>query len=252
MKTAAFKIGDVFPSQNCGHFEILSRTKGKALVRFLSTGYITVVEKGAVRKGLIKDNLHPSIYGLGFYGDGSYTKNLEQSLLSKVSETWHSMFKRCYSDSVHENHEPYSNCFVNKRWHDFQNFAKFYIECPYRQTGWQLDKDILVKGNKEYGPDTCCFVPVGINGYMKTNSNRRGDYPIGVKLSYLKNSYESRVRDFDGKQILLGKYATPELAFEAYKSTKENVIKQKAEFWKDQICPKVYHALLNFKVDITD
>lgn len=155
---------------------------------------------------------------------------------------------RCYEGK----YPSYINCYVNDYWHDFQNFAKFYVECPYRETGWQLDKDILFKGNKEYGPETCCFVPADLNGYMKTNANRRGDYPIGVKLSYLKNSYESRVRGFDGKQILLGKHATPELAFEAYKTTKENVIKEKAEFWKDQICPKVYQALLNFKVEITD
>lgn len=245
---AAFVVGDRFQSKNYGPFEVLERLVGKAVVRFIDTGFVCTVDKKYVLNGSIKDPLVRNVHNVGYYGDRTFTKTLSAELVSAASQCWRDMMDRCYEGK----YPSYINCYVNDYWHDFQNFAKFYIECPYRQTGWQLDKDILVKGNKEYGPDTCCFVPVDINGYMKTNSNRRGDYPIGVKLSYLRNSYESRVRDFDGKQILLGKYATPELAFEAYKSTKENVIKQKAEFWKDQICPKVYHALLNFKVDITD
>ena len=46
--------------------------------------------------------------------------------------------------------------------------------------GWELDKDILVKGNKIYSPDTCCFVPKEVNTVFTKRQSKRGDYPIGV------------------------------------------------------------------------
>lgn len=29
-----------------------------------------------------------------------------------------------------------------------------------------LDKDIFIKGNKVYGPDTCCLVPIRVNALL--------------------------------------------------------------------------------------
>ena len=48
-----------------------------------------------------------------------------------------------------------------------------------------LDKDILYKGNKEYAPDKCIFVPERINKLFLKNDADRGDLPIGV--TYHKN-----------------------------------------------------------------
>ena len=38
------------------------------------------------------------------------------------------------------------------------NYEKWKIE-----NRWAVDKDIIVKGNKIYSPDTCCLVPNYIN-----------------------------------------------------------------------------------------
>lgn len=251
-KAETFKVGDEFESTKYGPFRIIDRSPGKATVQFINTGFITSASKSAVRKGSIKDRLFPAIYGLGFYGDGSYTDTLDKNLSEKTLEVWHTMFKRCYSEFVHKNHKPYVDCFVNPAWYDFQSFAKFYVECPYRQEGWELDKDLLVKGNKEYGPATCVFIPRDINGYLKTNKGRRGDYVIGVKLSYLGDTFEARCRDNNSKQVSVGKYPTELLAFEAYKNFKQNVIKEKANFWKDKIHPLAYNALMEYEVNIED
>lgn len=45
---------------------------------------------------------------------------------------------------------------------------------------WQLDKDILVPGNRIYSPETCMFVPCRVNNLLLTRQNFRGEYPLGV------------------------------------------------------------------------
>jgi len=74
-----------------------------------------------------------------------------------------------------------------------------------------------------------------------------------LELSILK-----KIRSF--QQVLveikktthLGYYDTPELAFKAYKTAKEDWIKEVADKWKHLITPEVYKALYNYKVEITD
>ena len=54
------------------------------------------------------------------------------------------------------------------------------------------------------------------------------------------------------QQKYLGLYNTPEEAFNAYKTFKENYIKQVADKYKDKIPDKLYKAMYNYKVKITD
>ncbi len=241
-----FKAGDVFKSKSYGLFEVVSRSPGKAVIRFLDTGFSVEVSKSQVYKGTIKDKLSPQIYGLGYYGDESFTSTLSKRDSEKALEAWHTMFKRCYSEKVHVVSKSYIGCEVSTEWFNFQSFAQFYTE--YKQEGWELDKDLLVRGNKVYGPHTCVWLPRNINGYIKTNSNRRGSCFIGVKLSYLGDHYEARCRDMDGKQKMLGKFSTEAEAFDTYKIFKESVIKQKANLWKNDLDPRAYDALMNYNV----
>jgi hypothetical protein len=50
----------------------------------------------------------------------------------------------------------------------------------------------------------------------------------------------------------LGYYKTSEEAFNAYKKAKEAYIKEVAEEWRDSIDSRVYEALTNWVVEITD
>jgi hypothetical protein len=54
------------------------------------------------------------------------------------------------------------------------------------------------------------------------------------------------------KAIHLGYFYTPDEAFNAYKEAKEAYIKSLAEKWKDKIDPRVYEALMKYRVEITD
>jgi hypothetical protein len=50
----------------------------------------------------------------------------------------------------------------------------------------------------------------------------------------------------------IGYFVTELEAFLAYKEAKEQQIKVVANRWKDQIDPRVYDALMNWEVEITD
>lgn len=163
--------------------------------------------------------------------------------------TWHSMVARCYSKSYHKYKPTYKDCTVCHEWLTFSNFKRWfdknYVE------GYHLDKDILVKGNKIYSPETCCFVPSEINTILLSCKKSRGRYPIGVTL--YKGRYRARINK-NGKLQDIGFYTTKDEAFYAYKNEKENYIKSIAEkyFKEGKIARKVYQALLNYNISIKD
>ena len=114
---------------------------------------------------------------------------------------------------------------------------------------FHLDKDILVKGNKIYSEDTCCFVPICINNLFTLRGLKRGELLIGV--SKKGDRFCASIHKH-GKQKGLGTFDTELEAFWAYKEAKEAYIKELAEKWKDQIDPRVYEALMKYQVEITD
>lgn len=77
----------------------------------------------------------------------------------------------------------------------------------------------------------------------------RGRYPVGV---YKSNNRFGACCQVDKKSYSLGLSDTVEGAFESYKIFKEQVIKNMADEYKDKIPEKLYIALYNYKVEITD
>ena len=141
---------------------------------------------------------------------------------------------------------------INKEWHNFQNFAN-WCEDSWRiwmDETWHLDKDILIKGNKVYSPETCCFVPNDINVLFTKRQNHRGDCLIGTNKSS-KNRWRAKISK-EGNITHLGVFDSQEKAFQAYKTAKEVYIKEVADKWKDLIDPRVYEAMYNHRVEITD
>ncbi len=203
-----------------------------------------------VKKGLIKNPYHPTIYNIGYLGHGRY----KSSIFGKntyLYKTWRSMFSRCYDEKFHERQPNYKDVTVCEEWHNFQNFAK-WMENNYNpeiMQGWHLDKDILVKGNKVYSPETCDFVPKEINSLLILGKRNRGDCPIG--LSKKGNRYEVRVSNIFNKGYK-GSYNSIEEAFKIYKTEKEKYIKEVADKWKNLISVRIYNALYNYEVEITD
>ena len=72
--------------------------------------------------------------------DFSINQNKETSCLYK---TWKNMFERCYSNS--DKFKPYLDCTVCDEWCNFSSFYNWCL-CNGFKVGYQLDKDILAKG----------------------------------------------------------------------------------------------------------
>ena len=164
--------------------------------------------------------------------------------------TWRSMLDRTLSDKYKKKYPTYKDCSVCEEWLTLSNFKKWFEDPKngYRD-GFHIDKDILIKGNKVYSPDTCCFVPHEINTMFSRKS--RGDLPIGVNRC---GGLFTATVCVDYRNRHLGCYPTVEEAFNAYKDAKERHIKSIAEkyFQEGEITEKVYDALMKYEVEITD
>ena len=165
---------------------------------------------------------------------------------------WNRILARCYNPKILKKKHTYLDVSVCDEWHYFSNFLKWYREKEkWHKAGWHLDKDILVKGNKVYSPDTCCFVPHEINIIFTNSKCKRGENPIGVSFIKSKNKFMATVA-INGKNKTLGHFNNKIDAFYAYKSEKEKRIKEVADKYKEELEPRVYEALYNYQVEITD
>ena len=196
------------------------------------------------------------VYGVGL-NDRKYSSRVNK-LNTKEYSLWLTMLQRCYDEKVWARHQTYKDCAVSE---NFKNYSFFYEWCQ-GQVGFgdvddgchqfQLDKDLLIKGNKVYSEDTCVFLPQEINKMLLKNERKRGDYIIGVCYDSVRNKFRAKLTKVNKKYNYLGRFNTEIEAFNAYKVAKELYIKELAEKWKDKIDTRAYNALMNYQVEITD
>lgn len=177
-------------------------------------------------------------------------------------EKWSSMFKRCYSESIHKNRPTYIGCFVCEEWKYYKNFYEWmhsqsnFEILEFIGEKYHLDKDIILKNNKIYSPNTCELVPHIVNTLFLSCNSHRGKYPIGVYYATDRHKFKAQCQDvFSGKYKNLGGYTTPEDAFFlGYKPFKEDIIKRVAEqeYSKGTITKKCFDAMMRYQVNITD
>lgn len=219
------------------------------IVRF-DSGYVTKTQRSSILKGTVKDKLFRSVCGVGYLGDGEYSR-----VDHKIAyQTWVDMLKRAYTEK--KGRCNYFGVTVCEEWHNFQSFAKwchsqdFFNIKDKNGKRYEIDKDILVKGNKIYSPETCCFVPSEINCLFIRNKRFRGKYPIGV--TKIGKYFTARLSKGFGNRVLLGTFKTELEAFSAYKQAKELYLKELAKKYRNNVCYKTYLTLINYEVDIDD
>ncbi len=196
---------------------------------------------------LRSENKHPIVYGFGIR---DYPTS-ENGIQSKQYKIWKAMLRRCYSKNYQETAKTYIGCTVSD---NFLRFSYFYKWCEsqkgFNLDGFELDKDILKKGNKVYSENSCCFVPREINSLIINQKNRRGSLLLGVAVNK-KGKYQVNM-SFNNSGFFVGAFDDAVEAFNAYKRKKEQLIKLSAEKWRGCISEDAYSALIGYSVEVDD
>ena len=245
------RIGEKHLNNNGDEFKIIEYISTRNCTVQFKDGFVSSNRQYRdIKRGEVKNPYYPTVCGIGYVGEGKHSIFVDGKVCLHYY-TWKGMLERCYDKNLHNKRPSYIGCTLDSKWMCHQNFALWFIENfnPETMDGWHLDKDILVKGNKIYSPETCCFVPQEINLLFAKRQNNRGEYPIGVSKS--GNKFMSKI-SINGERKYLGTFDTPEEAFQAYKTAKEKYIKEVADKWKPLIEEKIHQALYNYQVEITD
>lgn len=120
---------------------------------------------------------------------------------------WKSMIGRCFGLKVKVNQPTYDAVYCVDAWKTFSVFKEWMVAQQYE--GKQLDKDLLVPGNRIYGPAYCLFVTPEVNTAVKGDYSKASDLPRGVNRNGKKFSGEFQKRH-------LGTFETSEDAHNSY------------------------------------
>ena len=196
--------------------------------------------------GWITCPYEPRAVGVGYMGEGPYLSKENGIKILGTSEHAPSMPGAphyWYFGNL-------KGCTVDETWHNFQAFAEWYENNYYEipNETMQLDKDILLKGNKVYGPDTCIIVPNSINSLFK---HKKGniDLPKGVSKigKKYRGSYYCNDMKINGPIV-----ETIEEAFDFYKQGIESRIKQIANMYIEYLPDNIYNILINYEINIDE
>lgn len=137
-------------------------------------------------------------------------------------KTWVNILTRSYNPKEHLRHKSYSDCETCEEWHLFSNFKNWMEQQDWQ--GKDIDKDILVVGNKVYSPDTCVFVHSKVNSFILDRASARGEYMLGVCWSKAAGKMQAGVKNpFTGKREYLGLFTDELEAHLAWKRRKHEL-----------------------------
>lgn len=173
------------------------------------------------------------IYGVGVNDLDAFTRG------TKVYLVWKSMLARCYCDKFQETNQTYIGCSVCDEWKTLSNFKEWF-DANYKE-GYEIDKDILIKGNKVYSPETCRFIPRRLNKIFHKHVHE-SDGRCGVSHQYKAYIAECRV----GKKRVRRSFDNLKDAANFYKGQRKAAIEKIAKQYLDrrEIDIKLYNAII--------
>lgn len=244
LKRKLLEEGKTYVTNNFGEVVVEKyESSDKVHVRFKNTGSTTVTCMSTLRSGSLKDKQAPSILGFGIVGEDVPSKG---GIQDKAYGAWHSILTRCLSPRVKAIRPTYADCKVHEDWQYYQNFKEwFYNQVGYDSEGYQVDKDLLVRGNLLYSADTCCLIPRDLNVFLA----RLPVYGCTTRINFKVNICKySVVVWYEGCEYELGYFKTYKQAFLELKTFKEQKLKEFAEKYKGLVSDRVYERLMTYEI----
>ena len=176
------------------------------------------IKKLSTRKLVYGVGINDADYVVAKYETTGYVNGVQKKKLVWVCpfyRAWRSMLERCYSPKFQETHPTYKGCGVTEEWLTFSNFKR-WMECQDFE-GMQLDKDLLLEGNKVYRAETCVFVTSVVNNFTTDSAASRGEWSIGVNWHKGAGKFQSRCSNpMTKKQEYLGYFSCELEAHQAW------------------------------------
>ena len=241
--------GDLFSSNNYGDFNIIkelpSINKRRIFeIKFIQTQSIRSVTLREAMNGEVKDLFLPSIYGVGYLGNGHKKGN------NKLYNVWINILDRCYNPNNHSYmYYGYKGVTVDTNWHCFEIFLKDVVELDgyenllISKNKIELDKDLLQKNidtcNKVYSKNTCVWILKSVNNYMQilnknATTNVSSKY-VGVCHMPKSGNWQVSI-NINKKMSHIGTFSNEIAAANAYnyyaKKNNENCIQNDCPFMK--------------------
>lgn len=198
---------------------------------------------------VLKDPAHGRrlVYGVAI-NDANYQVYAEETVDGRRKrvwacpyyQTWKRMLRRCLDEKTKALKPAYAECCVDSRWHSLMAFRAWMEEQDWR--GNELDKDLLVRGNKIYSPETCLFIPRAVNLFITESGAIRGKWPIGVSYHRRDKTFRAECSDLHGKRLYLGNFQDPDDAHLAWLAKKRQLAALLAAQQSD---PRISEALIS-------
>jgi hypothetical protein len=252
------RIGQIFKNNQGYLMRIIDYVDANNIVVEFQDEYKALVNCSYrnFKTGFVRNPYAKSSFGVGMIGN-KYPTTVDGKP-TKEYQTWYSMLQRSFSEEFKNKNPSYEDVTCCDEWLLYDNFYEWlHSQVNFNKwisgNWWSLDKDILIKGNKVYSPNTCCLISKNINSLFTKCDKSRGDLPIGVEKYGEK--FIARCNDCVLNKLKhIGIYETKQEAFDAYKKYKESLIKSVAdkEYNDKNITKECYDAMMKYEVEFTD
>jgi hypothetical protein len=183
----------------------------------------------------------------GEYTPGEYVCSPGNGIVTKEYSAWTLMLTRCYDEDFKLKWPTYRDCKCADEFFVFQSFASWYTSQIGYSKECHLDKDLMVRDNKLYSPDTCLLLPPQVNTLLNYKRFPDRGLPTGVSYDYKRDKYVAQVNRC-GKYVMLGRFNRVEEAEQAYKYAKVEEVRRVGEAYKEVLDPRAYEALINYRM----
>lgn len=146
------------------------------------------------------------------------------------------------SQRVRRQRGVYQGSTIHPDFGDPQAFGDWCVAQPGWGLGYHLDKDLLIPGNMEYGPATCCFLPGVVNTNIRhpekfTNIRSRRD---GWLVVFWRGA----------EKVVVSHLASKEEAMTTYARLREARVSDLADAFRSTISTAAFDALKQWRLKV--